>query len=295
MAQPSSVAREPSMEEILASIRRIIEDSEPVTRAADPEFEMPANGVAPAADEAEAFRAELAIPGHEPQEAQAPRAPVDPRAQAERIQAERPRSMADIHAAIRKEAPPAAQVHPLRPAEPMKPAAAAAAPRVEARQEAARPAAEAPRPSQPATATQPQPQPQAHPQPQPQHELRAEQRPKPVDSQIAAEVESVAAILRPAVDAPQVAPAPRQQPTQTISRPEVQRGMLISDRSGKQVTASFGELAEAYQTIRKRSLADAAEEMMKPMLQSWLDNNLPRIVERLVREEIERVARGEAH
>jgi uncharacterized protein len=292
MAQPSSVAREPSMEEILASIRRIIEDSEPVTRPADPEFETPANDVAPAADEAEAFRAELAVPGHDPQDAQPSRAPVEARAQAERIQAERPRSMADIHAAIRKDAPPAAQVHPLRPSEPAKPAAAAAAPRVEARQEAARPAAEAPRPAQPATVTQPQ----AHPQPQqpPQHELRAEQRPKPVDSQIAAEVESVAAILRPAVDAPPAAAASRPQPTQTVSRPEVQRGMLISDRSGKQVTASFGELAEAYQTIRKRSLADAAEEMMKPMLQSWLDNNLPRIVERLVREEIERVARGEA-
>ena len=28
------------------------------------------------------------------------------------------------------------------------------------------------------------------------------------------------------------------------------------------------------------------------MLQDWLDNNLPTLVERLVREEIERVARG---
>jgi cell pole-organizing protein PopZ len=28
------------------------------------------------------------------------------------------------------------------------------------------------------------------------------------------------------------------------------------------------------------------------MLQDWLDNNLPLLVERLVREEIERVARG---
>ena len=34
-----------------------------------------------------------------------------------------------------------------------------------------------------------------------------------------------------------------------------------------------------------------AEEMLRPMLQDWLDNNLPTLVERLVREEIERVAR----
>ena len=37
-----------------------------------------------------------------------------------------------------------------------------------------------------------------------------------------------------------------------------------------------------------------AEEMIRPMLQDWLDNNLPTLVERLVREEIERVARGPA-
>ncbi len=32
--------------------------------------------------------------------------------------------------------------------------------------------------------------------------------------------------------------------------------------------------------------------MMRPMLKQWLDDNLPVIVERLVRAEIERVARG---
>jgi cell pole-organizing protein PopZ len=31
--------------------------------------------------------------------------------------------------------------------------------------------------------------------------------------------------------------------------------------------------------------------MLRPMLKSWLDENLPRLVERLVRAEIERVAR----
>jgi hypothetical protein len=32
--------------------------------------------------------------------------------------------------------------------------------------------------------------------------------------------------------------------------------------------------------------------MLRPMLKSWLDDNLPGLVERLVRTEIERVARG---
>jgi len=32
--------------------------------------------------------------------------------------------------------------------------------------------------------------------------------------------------------------------------------------------------------------------MLRPMLKSWLDDNLPSLVERLVRSEIERVSRG---
>jgi cell pole-organizing protein PopZ len=32
--------------------------------------------------------------------------------------------------------------------------------------------------------------------------------------------------------------------------------------------------------------------MLRPMLKSWLDDNLPTLVERIVKAEIERVARG---
>ncbi|MGE3363932.1 MAG: PopZ family protein [Rhizobiaceae bacterium] len=67
---------------------------------------------------------------------------------------------------------------------------------------------------------------------------------------------------------------------------------LISDQAGRQVAASFGELSEAFAASRRRSFDEVAEEMIRPMLQDWLDNNLPVLVERLVREEIERVARG---
>jgi cell pole-organizing protein PopZ len=67
---------------------------------------------------------------------------------------------------------------------------------------------------------------------------------------------------------------------------------LMSEQAGRQVAASFGELSEAFSASRRRSFDDIAEEMIRPMLQDWLDNNLPVLVERLVREEIERVARG---
>ena len=70
------------------------------------------------------------------------------------------------------------------------------------------------------------------------------------------------------------------------------RPVLMSDHAGRQVAAAFGELSEAFAASRRRSFDELAEEMLRPMLQDWLDNNLPTLVERLVREEIERVARG---
>jgi cell pole-organizing protein PopZ len=41
-----------------------------------------------------------------------------------------------------------------------------------------------------------------------------------------------------------------------------------------------------------RTLEDLVREMLRPMLKVWLDDNLPGMVERLVRAEIERVSRG---
>jgi cell pole-organizing protein PopZ len=37
---------------------------------------------------------------------------------------------------------------------------------------------------------------------------------------------------------------------------------------------------------------ESVREILRPMLKTWLDDNLPGIVERLVRLEIERMARG---
>ena len=68
---------------------------------------------------------------------------------------------------------------------------------------------------------------------------------------------------------------------------------LMSAEKGAQVAASFDDLSHAIHSEARRSFDDIAEEMMRPMLQQWLDDNLPILVERLVREEIERIARGE--
>jgi hypothetical protein len=67
---------------------------------------------------------------------------------------------------------------------------------------------------------------------------------------------------------------------------------LISPEAGARVAASFGNLNHAVSNGPTRSFDEIAEDMLRPMLQQWLDDNLPTLVERLVREEIERVARG---
>lgn len=77
---------------------------------------------------------------------------------------------------------------------------------------------------------------------------------------------------------------------QTVSAP-VQDKSLISEAAEKQVAASFGSLSQALIEEQKRLLNEKMEAMLRPMLQEWLDTNLPPLVERLVREEIERVVR----
>ena len=67
---------------------------------------------------------------------------------------------------------------------------------------------------------------------------------------------------------------------------------LLSPEANDAATASFGALSASL-AARSAEVADSVvREMLRPMLKQWLDDNLPAIVERLVREEIQRVARG---
>ncbi|OLP60005.1 hypothetical protein BJF93_10540 [Xaviernesmea oryzae] len=67
---------------------------------------------------------------------------------------------------------------------------------------------------------------------------------------------------------------------------------IISPVVGEHVAHAFEQLAIAVDRKPRRSFDEIAEDMLRPMLQEWMDDNLPSLVERLVREEIERVARG---
>jgi uncharacterized protein len=66
---------------------------------------------------------------------------------------------------------------------------------------------------------------------------------------------------------------------------------LLSPRADAAVASAFSHLASTILSNNSRTVEQLAEEMMRPMLKDWLDENLPPLVERLVREEIERVSR----
>jgi uncharacterized protein len=67
---------------------------------------------------------------------------------------------------------------------------------------------------------------------------------------------------------------------------------LISASTKSAVDSAFNTLAQTVLVQNARTLEDLVREMLRPMLKSWLDENLPGLVERLVRAEIERVSRG---
>jgi cell pole-organizing protein PopZ len=71
-----------------------------------------------------------------------------------------------------------------------------------------------------------------------------------------------------------------------------QEPALLSANADASVASSFQALAESVVLQDSAILGDAVREMLRPMLKQWLDDNLPVLVERLVRAEIERVARG---
>lgn len=67
---------------------------------------------------------------------------------------------------------------------------------------------------------------------------------------------------------------------------------LVSSRTTASVGHAFNILSHTILSQNARTLEDLVKDMLKPMLKVWLDDNLPPLVERLVRAEIERVARG---
>jgi uncharacterized protein len=266
MSQPAKV-QEPSMEEILASIRRIIADDE----AKPPVAEKPAS---PA-----------------PAPAPAP-APVKPAAVAP---VAKPAVMADIPPS-RIPAAVAAATKAAAPAPPPPAPPPAAAPAASNKQDdidallsgldetttvdEIRPAAHNPADDDievleltddmaVVSAPPPQQQPAFH-------------KIDPQDDLEFAESAASRAINR----TPAYEPPSFEMPASSPSQP------ILSQSTVSAVESAFNTLAHTVLSSNARTLEDLVKEMLRPMLKSWLDDNLPGLVERIVKAEIERVSRG---
>jgi cell pole-organizing protein PopZ len=68
---------------------------------------------------------------------------------------------------------------------------------------------------------------------------------------------------------------------------------LVSERAASAAASSFGQLSAVIGMPRSdRTLEDVVRELLRPLLQQWLDENLPVIVQQAVESEVERIARG---
>jgi uncharacterized protein len=261
MTQPAKV-QEPSMEEILASIRRIIADDEAKPAAA---AEKPASP-APATP-----------------------APAKPAAAAPPV---KPPVMKDIPpSAIPAAQAAAAKPPPPPPAKPTPPPAAPAPVSnsqddidalLNGLDEATTPAEI--RPPMPdgdvfeltddmAVAL---PEPPAPPPPPPAfHKIEADD-----DLEFSESAASRAVHRQPVFEPP---------PFESASPPQQQ---ILSRSTVSAVESAFNTLANTVLSNNARTLEDLVKEMLRPMLKSWLDDNLPGLVERIVKAEIERVSRG---
>ena len=91
----------------------------------------------------------------------------------------------------------------------------------------------------------------------------------------------------------QAEPQHQQEYYEPAYAPQPSQGALVSPSTAYSAQNSFQQLTDAIMARASgdRGIEDITQNLLRGMLKTWLDDNLPQLVEKLVREEIERVAR----
>ena len=176
--------------------------------------------------------------------------------------------LASIRTIIAEERQPAGAAEP-QPAKGLEPKGAPAAPQIVYSN--TEPASRAPAPSQ-----------------------RSEPAPEPVAPRAARrQTESAAAVTPRVSDKTEstVSPDPAVSSDATVP-PGGDEAPLLSPEAGQAVASAFDALSASLAARSAELAEEMAREMLRPMLKAWLDENLPTIVERLVKAEIDRIARA---
>ena len=89
---------------------------------------------------------------------------------------------------------------------------------------------------------------------------------------------------------PEAAPAPAPRPA--AKAPSAPSAGLVSKSTESAAASAFGSLTSNLLVPKSdRTLEDVTRDLLRPLLQAWLDENLPSIVEEQVRLEVERISR----
>jgi len=90
---------------------------------------------------------------------------------------------------------------------------------------------------------------------------------------------------------PEAAPAPAPAP-KPAPKPAAPSAGLVSKATESAAASAFGSLTSNLLVPKSdRTLEDVTRDLLRPLLQAWLDENLPSIVEEQVRIEVERISR----
>lgn len=157
-----------------------------------------------------------------------------------------------------------------------------------------------------AAAPEPTPEPEPAPIPEPEPEPIPEPEPEPVMAAPEPEPVMAAPEPEPVMAAPEPAPPPPPPPPPMPSEMEeileltpdmVAAPELVSSPTFQSGADMLSELAKAILDQRDMSVGGSRDitletmvrEMLKPILREWLDRNLPYLIERLVKKEIDKM------
>ena len=112
------------------------------------------------------------------------------------------------------------------------------------------------------------------PDPEPLFEEQAYKEPEPEP------------IAPPVSPSPAPPPAPTPAPANLVSPPQAGEASGSFERLTEKLNEDYSELPIGNGAV---TLEGLTRELVRPMLKEWLDQHLPMTVERLVREEIERL------
>jgi cell pole-organizing protein PopZ len=99
-------------------------------------------------------------------------------------------------------------------------------------------------------------------------------------------------VYSPSAPEPEPAYTPPPPAAPVFDRDEI-ADQLVGVSAASAAASAFGSLSSALLMPKDgRTLEDVVRELLRPLLKEWLDQNLPRIVETKVEEEVQRISRG---